>query len=123
MRSIKGQRSWSKGKGYLGNEIQNCGGKIQNTCLREVSQEGGHEAALRDLEGGYVVLVQHREDLPQRPLAVLGFPRQMINLRTESPEDGECGMPRSQGLLEVRLEEPGGLLPHPPLRFLLQRVH
>ena len=56
-------------------------GKV-NTNLREVSQEGGHEAALRDLEGRYVVLVQHREDLSQRPLAVLGFSSQVVHLRT-----------------------------------------
>ena len=53
----------------------------KGTNLGEVSQEGGHEPALRDLEGGYVVLVQHGEDLSQRPLAVLWFSRQVVDLR------------------------------------------
>ena len=54
------------------------------TFLREVSQEGGHEAALRDLEGRYVVLVQDGEDLPQRPLPVLRLPGQVVDLGTDN---------------------------------------
>ena len=42
----------------------------------------------------------------------------MVDLSAQPPEDGEGGVPRAQALLEVGLQEPRGLLPHPPLGLL-----
>ena len=39
-------------------------------------------------------------------------------MSAQPPEDGEGGVPRAQALLEVGLQEPRGLLPHPPLGLL-----